>query len=195
MLRWARKVRSAGKGRDDYAAHSDFCAVFLQQLDRLYSLALILTGDELRAEECLLAALDSCEQRDLVFKESAVSWSRRAVIKIAIRFVSPAPFGPARHYLLGHRSDLNFDQDVSIKCLLELPAFDRFVFVMSVLEGYSDRDCALLLDCSCADVMAARIRAFQQIPRRLTEMYPYYGSDYGSGAQPYVVDADWLECG
>jgi hypothetical protein len=69
-------------------------------------------------------------------------------------------------------------QDVSIKCLLEQPAFDRFVFVVSVLEGYSDRDCALLLDCSCADVMAARIRAFQQIARRPTEMY----SGYGSGA-------------
>jgi hypothetical protein len=157
----------------------------------LYSLALILTGDELRAEECLLTAFDSCEQRDLVFKESAVSWSRRTVIKTAIRSMSPAPFGTARHYLLGHRSDLNFDQDVSIKCLLELPAFDRFVYVVSVLEGYSDRDCALLLGCSCADVVAARILAFQRIPRRVTERYP----DYGSGAQLCVVDADWLECG
>jgi DNA-directed RNA polymerase specialized sigma24 family protein len=189
MLRPSRKKRSDGSS--DYATDSDFCTVFLQQLDRLYSLALILTGDELRAEECLLAAFDSCEQRDLVFKESAVSWSRRSVIKNAIRSMSPAPFGPARHYLLGHRSDLNFDQDVSIKCLLELPAFDRFVFAMSVLEGYSDRDCALLLGCSSADVVAARIRAFQQISRRITGMYP----GYGSGAQPYVVDADWLECG
>jgi DNA-directed RNA polymerase specialized sigma24 family protein len=191
MLRWTRKLRSAGKGRDDFAAHSDFCSVFLQQLDRLYSLALILTGDELRAEECLLAALDSCEQRDLVFKASAVSWSRRSVIKIAIRYVSPAPLGPARRYLLGQRSDLNCDQDVSIECLLAVPAFDRFVFVMSVLEGYSDRDCALLLDCSCPDVVTARIRAFLQISRTLREMYP----DYVGGAQPYVVDADWLECG
>jgi hypothetical protein len=191
MLQSASKKRPDGEGRNDYATHSDFCAVFLQQLDRLYSLALILTGHELRAEECLLAALDSCEQRDLVFKESAVSWSRRTVIKIAIRSMSPAPLGPDGHYGLGHRSDLSFDQGVSIKCLLELPAFDRFVFVMSLLEGYSDRDCALLLDCSCADVMAARIRAFQQISRRLTEIYP----GYGSGAQPYVVDADWLECG
>lgn len=191
MLRWARKVRSAGKGRDGYAAHSDFCAIFLQQLDRLFPLALILTGDELRAEECLLAALDFCEQRDLVFKESALSWSRRTVIKVAIRSMSPVSFHPTRHYLPGQRIDLNFDQDVSIKCLLELPAFDRFVFVMSVLESYSDRDCALLLNCPRADLVAARIRAFRHISRRLTEMYP----DYGSGAQPYVVDADWLECG
>ena len=191
MLRWTKKMRSAGKGREDYAAHSDFCAVFLQQLDRLYSLALLLTGDELTAEECLLAAFDSCEQRGLVFKDSAVSWSRRNVIKIAIRCMSPAPFGPVRPYSLGHRSGPNCDQDVSIKCLLELPDFDRFAFVMSVLEGYSDRECALLLNRSSADLVAARIRAFQQISRRLTDMYP----SYGSGAQPYVVDADWLECG
>lgn len=191
MLRWTRKVRSAGKDGNDYATHLDFCAVFLQQLDRLYSLALILTGDELRAEECILAAFDSCEQRNLVFKESAVSWSRRTVIKIAIRSVSPAPFGTPPHSLLGNRSNLNVDPDVSIVCLLELPAFDRFVYVMSVLEGYADRDCALLLGCPCADVVAARIRAFQQISRRLTDKYP----GYGSGAQPYVVDADGLECG
>lgn len=191
MLLWTRKVRSAGKGGNNYATHSDFCSVFLQQLDRLYSLALILTGDEFRAEECLLAAFDSCEQQNLVFKESAVSWSRRTVIKIAIRFMSPAPFGTARHSLLGNRSNLNVDPDVSIGRLLELPAFDRFAYVMSVLEGYADRDCALLLGCPCADVVAARIRAFQQISRTLTGMYPAYGS----GAQPYVIDADGLECG
>jgi hypothetical protein len=34
---------------------------------------------------------------------------------------------------------------------------------MSVLERYSDHDCALLLGCSRAEVIAARIRALQQI--------------------------------
>jgi hypothetical protein len=186
MLQWGRKAQSVGKGRDDYATHSDFCAVFLQQLDRLYSLALILTGVEPRAEECLLAAFDSCTQRDLVFKESAVSWSSRAVIKTAIRSMSPAPFGPSNPSFLRSRNE-----HVSMQCVMELPIFDRFVFVMSVLEGYSDRDCALLLGCSCADVAVTRIRAFQHISRMVTERYP----GYGSGAQPYVVDPDLLECG
>jgi len=188
MLRWGRKLKSA-KAREDYAAHSDFCAVFLKHLDRLYSLALILMGDERTAEECLLAALDFCEQRDLVFKELAFHWSRRAVIKTAIRSM-PLVRGSTRNNLPDHHGALNLDQD-PIKCLLELVAFDRFVFVMSVLEGYSDRDCALLLDCSYADLVAARLRAFHQISRRLTGMYPVNGS----GARPYVVDVDWLECG
>jgi len=190
MLRWGRKLKS-GKAREDYAAHSDFCAVFLKHMDRLYSLALILVGDERRAEECLLAALDFCKQRDLVFKESAFHWSRRAVIKTAIRSMSPESPGSTRNYLPRHHGALDFDQDVPIKCLLELAAFDRFAFVMFVLESYSDRDCALLLDCSYTDLVAARLRAFHQISRRLTEMYPVNGS----GAQPYVVDVDWLECG
>lgn len=118
-MRWAKKVHSVGKGMNEYAAHSDFCAVFIQQTDRLYSLALILTGDELRAEQCLLVALDSCAG-NLVFKESAVSWSSRAVIKTAIRSMSPAPFGLARRSLLGNLSNANFETDVSIECVQEL---------------------------------------------------------------------------
>ena len=184
MLRWARKVQSVGEGGDDYATHSDFCAVFLQQLDRLYSLALILTGDELSAEKCFLAAFESCAEESHVFKESAESFSRRSVIKQAIRLTSPMPSKDSRPHFLGNRN-------ASLKFVQELPPFDRFVFVMSVLERYSARECALLLDCSPTDVLPARIRAFQQISTSVEKSYP----DNSSGAQPYVVDADWLECG
>jgi DNA-directed RNA polymerase specialized sigma24 family protein len=103
----------------------------------------------------------------------------------------PSPSSPSLPDLVANRCESSSDHDASLKSVQALSPFVRFVFAMSVLERYSDRDCALLLDCSCADVVAARIRAFQQISRRLTEMYP----DYGSRAQPYVVDADWLECG
>ncbi len=50
-----------------------------------------------------------------------------------------------------------------ITAVLGLRPFDRFVFVMSVLEGYSDHDCAILLGCSRQDVLAAKTRALQQI--------------------------------
>ena len=50
-----------------------------------------------------------------------------------------------------------------IMAVLELRPFDRFVFVMSVLEGYSDHDCSILLGCSRQDVLAAKTRALQQI--------------------------------
>jgi hypothetical protein len=37
--------------------------------------------------------------------------------------------------------------------------------VMSVLEGYSDQECSLLLDCNRGEVMAARTRAIRQIAK------------------------------
>jgi hypothetical protein len=43
--------------------------------------------------------------------------------------------------------------------ILLLDAFDRFVFVMSILEGQSDQECATLLRCSRRDVMIARVLA------------------------------------
>jgi hypothetical protein len=43
-----------------------------------------------------------------------------------------------------------------------LSAFERFVFVMSVLEKQSDEDCSMLLGCSRRDVMIARELAFKR---------------------------------
>lgn len=47
--------------------------------------------------------------------------------------------------------------------LLELDAFERFAFVMSALEGYSDRECSLLLGCTRDTLIEARSRALQQV--------------------------------
>ena len=177
--------------RNDYATHSDFCAIFRQQLDRLYLLSLILAGDEVIAEKCFLAAFNSCAKQGLVFRESALSWSRRSVIKSAIKFVLPAACNSSGQHLSGNRSDLSIHSDALLKSVQDLPPFDRFVFVMSVLERYSDRECALLLGCSRADILPARIRAFQQISTRGEKSYP----SLSSWKLPYLVDADWLECG
>lgn len=175
--------------RNDYATHADFCAIFRQHMDRLYLLALILTGDELTAEKSFLAALDSCAEERLVFRESALTWSRRSVIKSAIRFMLPSPGNQTGPHPLFHSNGLNLSQHSSLKCVQELPPFDRFLFVMSVLERYSDRECALLLNCSYSEILPARIRGFQQISMKTGKSYAGYTSDI----QPRLVDADWLE--
>ena len=54
------------------------------------------------------------------------------------------------------------EQQVEITAVLGLQPFERFVYVMTVLEGYSDQDCSLLLGCARRDVLAARSRALQQ---------------------------------
>jgi len=190
MLQFASKKRPGSESRNDYATHSDFCVIFREQLDRLFLLALFLTGDEISAEKCFLAAFDTCVCGNLVFKESAVSWSRRSVIKAAIGLMSPAPSDSSNPRFPDNDGNLDLEQEVHLKRVQKLPLFERFVFVMSVLERYSDYECALLLDCSRADILGARIHAFQQI----SKVEKRYAS-YSSGAQQYVVDTDWPECG
>jgi hypothetical protein len=52
-----------------------------------------------------------------------------------------------------------------IAAIEEVPAFERFAFVMSVLEHYSDRECSLLLNCTRGEVTAARSRALERLGR------------------------------
>jgi len=46
----------------------------------------------------------------------------------------------------------------------KLEAFERFVFVMSILERYSNWDCSLLLECSMNKVAQPRMKALRRLP-------------------------------
>jgi DNA-directed RNA polymerase specialized sigma24 family protein len=46
--------------------------------------------------------------------------------------------------------------------ILLLDPFERFVFVMSTLEGQSEAECAVLLRCSRRDVMMTRVVAVKR---------------------------------
>jgi DNA-directed RNA polymerase specialized sigma24 family protein len=152
------------KDADLYATESDFYRIFEQDMEDLYFLALLLTADSAKAEQCFVSGLERCAEGNLVFKEWARSWARRIVIKSAVNLVALEPASvnaissPAANIdpvLPGMRAELS--------ALLNLQPLDRFAFVTSVLEGYTDRDCALLLGCTRERLIAARTRAIQQI--------------------------------
>jgi hypothetical protein len=44
-----------------------------------------------------------------------------------------------------------------------LNAFERFIFIMSILEKYSDQECSVLLGCFRRDVISARSAAIQHL--------------------------------
>ena len=50
---------------------------------------------------------------------------------------------------------------------MRLKNFERFVFVLSILEGYSDRECSLLPGPSARDTMAAKVRALENLAANL----------------------------
>ena len=64
---------------------------------------------------------------------------------------------------LGDKFQGTQETDAAIATVLALEEFERFVFVLSVLERYSDLDCFLVLNCSRVEVGEARMRALQQI--------------------------------
>ena len=131
----------------------------------LYLLSLLLTGDHEKAEQSFVAGLENAVKRNTVFKEWARSWARRVIIQNATRIMNPQP-SDENEFLRSVSTgidDRNRSEPVEIAAVLGLRTFDRFIFVMSVLESYSDLDCSLLLSCSRRDVRAARVRALQQI--------------------------------
>jgi DNA-directed RNA polymerase specialized sigma24 family protein len=150
-----RAVEAQSQESRSYSTPEDFCQLFEKQMDGLYSLALLLTGEDTTAEECFLSALDDCRKSTNVFREWALSWSRRAIIKDAIRRLHPAP---TSHQNTATPATVSTASGV-LSRLLGLQTFERFVFAMSVLEGYSVHQCAVLLDCGPRDVTHARLRA------------------------------------
>jgi DNA-directed RNA polymerase specialized sigma24 family protein len=141
-----------------YARSSDFCKVFRDDMRQLYLLAYILTGDQKRAEQCFVAGLEDAVAGNLVFKNWARSWSRRTIIKSAIRMMTPTPRQSATAL-----HDERLDVHLSIGVLMKLQPFERFVFVLTVLESYPDRESASLLNCRKQDVAEARLSALEQI--------------------------------
>lgn len=149
----------------EYATAADFCRIFDKDINSLYLLSLLLTGDGEKAEQCFVAGLEDATGRNRVFKEWARSWARRVIIQNALRMIRPRPAmgNSVLNWVSGEAREKPLAEHVEIAAVLRLQAFDRFVFVMSVLEDYSLQDCSVLLGCTRQDVRAARIRALQQV--------------------------------
>ena len=132
----------------------------------LFQLSLQLTAEANKAERCLTLAMNDCFGTNTIIKGFARTWARRMVIRIAIQGVpginddlardveSEFHLQPSQYRLGELRESLT---------VLELPEFDRMVFVICVLERLSILDCALLLGKSPKDVNDAIARATNQI--------------------------------
>ena len=55
--------------------------------------------------------------------------------------------------------------EAEVRAILDLAPLERFVFVISVLERYSEDDCSILLGCSRRDVAASLAPALQHLGR------------------------------
>ncbi|HEY4763233.1 MAG TPA: hypothetical protein VIH75_06130 [Candidatus Sulfotelmatobacter sp.] len=149
-----------------YASSDDFRRLFDEDMKSLYFLSFLLTADREKAEQCFVSGLEDAVEGNPVFKEWARSWARRVIIVNAARAINPRPTdenGRSNSASVSGNGKTPVVDQVEIAAVLALEPFERFVYVMTVLERYSDQDCSLLLGCARRDVVAARSRAFQQI--------------------------------
>jgi DNA-directed RNA polymerase specialized sigma24 family protein len=152
---------------DRYATADDFRKLFAEDMTSLHLLAFLLTGRHESAEQCFVSGIEDCAQGSFVFQQWARSWARRVIIQNAVRMIAPRPYSrdESTHESPSAvvRNERTPDEDAAWAGVLALENFERFVFVVSVLEGYEDRDCAALLGCTVPEVGQARVRASQQI--------------------------------
>lgn len=152
-----------------YASQTDFCRIFEEDMNGLYLLAFLLTADRKKAEQCFVSGLEDAVKGNPVFKEWARSWARRAIIQNAVRVINPRPVEGSRRSnpssVNSNAEMLPAEEQLEIAAVLRLEPFERFVYVMTVLERYSDYECSILLGCARRDVLAARPRALQHLGR------------------------------
>ena len=151
------------RDRSEYAGTHEFACVFESERAGLQKLALLLTAHSDVAKQCLIRAFQECVTRGAVSKEWALSWARRMVIRNAIGLVMgpvSQPFSNTNDDADGQLGAFSLDDSLGAiaapDSILDLPEFERFVFVICVLEGYSIHDCALLLGKSPQEVSEAR---------------------------------------
>jgi len=145
-------------GSTTYTTSADFCRIFAEDMESLYLLGFLLTADAEKAEQCFVSGIGDCVEGNAVFKEWARSWARRAIVQQAIQLA-----GPANSSEITSNRRANAEIEPHMKAILELDTLERFVFVMSVLEGYSFQDCSILLSCSRQAVVNARARAIDSL--------------------------------
>lgn len=172
-VHWLRKKQSA---RGEYTGEEEFVSVFECERAGLQRLAILLTANSDSVRCCLIRALRECISTSSVSRQWALRWTRRVVIRNAISLVMSR--GNESSANTGDDKDeglITFSPDDSpgaiagSESILDLPDFDRFVFVICILERYSVYDCALLLGRSLRDVVEARQRVDKQV-RRIGEL-------------------------
>jgi hypothetical protein len=91
-----------------------------------------------------VAGLADCVDGNPVFKKWARSWARRIIVRNAIRIIAPH-ISPARSTASASDSAKEDPPEMPLEespfaSVLALEDFERFVYVLSVLERYPPRN-------------------------------------------------------
>ena len=138
------------------AGATDYANIFIDQMNCLYLLSFLVAADRQAAESCFSKALEEYVEARGGFLEWAKQDGRRAVLRHAVQIIRPASKQAYDWSFYGNARPLASAVHQPFAAITSLNTFERFVFVMSVIEGLSQVECAALLNCSIEDVAIGR---------------------------------------
>ena len=145
---------------DAYATAADFERIFTDHMSGLYLLSFLLAGA--RGRQRQYSRLASKNARE----ESRIQGVGAFVGSTFYHWSANRMVGPQQNSKNGVQSSavaraierLPLALQAEASSIIELAPLQRFVFVMSFLERYSDHDCFILLSCARRDLATARAR-------------------------------------
>ena len=136
---------------------ADIAEAWLDEMTNLYLLSFLLTADKILAEQCFAEAMDDYLHAPApALGEWARGQGRVSVMRRAVQVIRPMPKQVQNWSFLPEARPLLSAAHQPFSVITSLGAFDRFVFVLSVIEGESDQACAALLECELAQVERSR---------------------------------------
>lgn len=136
---------------------------WFDHLTDLYLLSFLLTADKVLAEQCFSDAMEDCAASFGALSDWASGPGKIAVIRRAVQAIRPVPKRVRSWSCVFGTKPLLSAMHQPFSTITSLGAFERFVFVLSVLEGHADAVCAALLERELADIVESRDLAHRLI--------------------------------
>ena len=150
------QLRNTDETETSYTSVTDFAEIFAEEMRSLYLLSFFLMANKDKAEQCFVGAFGDCVEGIDAFRNWSRQRARRATIKQATRMIGPAYKDTDDWSVDKVKEKSSAPKGSLFAAVISLQAFERFVFVMSVLERQSDGDCLSLLKCSRREIKIAR---------------------------------------
>jgi len=130
-----------------------FPETWLDEVIKLYLLSFLLTADKALADQCFSGAMDDyVDSPGAVASDWARGPGRTCVVRRAVQLIRPQPKSAhSWSHANGFRPLLSAAHQ-PFSAITSLGSFERFVFVLTVLESYSAEECATLLECDNAEI-------------------------------------------
>jgi DNA-directed RNA polymerase specialized sigma24 family protein len=160
------------RSHDSLASSREIQSAFAQQRDDLKWIALLITGDQVLADQAVISASGLSTSYSTAFRDWLAGWTKSATVRTAVREVRDLIYASASCYTNSSCENPGCDvfsnrQIASLRhvnpqdIIAALDPLARSALVLRGIHHLSIADCAVLLDMPPRIVAAAYCQAFR----------------------------------